>query len=81
MSGWTCRFSYHCPPATAFGRNRRKGSTNWRRLDNAYQQRISISPGPVFIPERNKMRPGLRIDIAYADDSAFVRFIRQEIGA
>lgn len=47
----------------------------------ASQQGIFIAPGSVFFPERDKTRPGMRINIAYADDPAFVRFIRQEIGA
>lgn len=45
----------------------------------ASQQGIFIAPGSVFFPERDKIRPGMRINIAYADDPAFVRFARQSI--
>ena len=40
---------------------------------------IFIAPGSVFFPEREKTRPGMRINIAYVDDPAFIRFIRQEV--
>lgn len=46
----------------------------------ASKQGIFIAPGSVFFPEREKTRAGMRINIAYADDPAFLRFIRQERG-
>lgn len=39
---------------------------------------IFIAPGSVFYPERESMRPGMRINIAYADDPAFLQFMKAE---
>jgi DNA-binding transcriptional MocR family regulator len=45
----------------------------------ASKQGIFIAPGSVFFAEREKVRPGMRINIAYVDDPAFTRFIGAEI--
>lgn len=41
----------------------------------ASQCGIFIAPGSVFFPDRAQSRPGLRINVAYADDPRFSRFI------
>jgi DNA-binding transcriptional MocR family regulator len=37
---------------------------------------IFIAPGSVFFQDRAQMKPGLRINIAYADDPRFLTFLR-----
>ena len=44
----------------------------------ATEHSIFIAPGSVFFPERESMRPGMRINVAYADDPTFVHFMRTE---
>lgn len=36
---------------------------------------IFIAPGSVFFPDARHARPGMRINIAYGDDQAFIRFL------
>lgn len=45
----------------------------------ASRQGIFIAPGTVFFPGRDKVRPGMRINIAYADDPAFIQFVKSEL--
>lgn len=44
----------------------------------ASHQGIFLAPGSVFFPERESMRPGMRINVAYADDPAFHQFMKGE---
>jgi DNA-binding transcriptional MocR family regulator len=41
---------------------------------------IFLAPGAVFYPDRNNARPALRVNVAYATDEKFVRFMRGAIG-
>ena len=45
----------------------------------ASEQGIFIAPGSVFFPERHNPRPGMRINIAHADDPQFLKFMRDEM--
>lgn len=46
----------------------------------ASEQGIFIAPGSVFFPDRHPTRPGMRINIAYGDDPAFIRFLKSVVG-
>jgi DNA-binding transcriptional MocR family regulator len=45
----------------------------------ASQCGIFIAPGSVFFPDRAQSRPGLRINVAYADDPRFTRFVSEAL--
>ena len=42
----------------------------------ASEQGIFIAPGSVFLPERQQADPGMRVNIAYADDPRLIRFLQ-----
>ncbi|KFC66851.1 Aspartate aminotransferase [Bosea sp. LC85] len=42
----------------------------------ASEQGIFIAPGSVFFPDRQQTRPGMRVNIAYADDPRLIRFLQ-----
>lgn len=42
----------------------------------ASEQGIFIAPGTVFFPERQQARPGMRVNVAYADDPVLIRFLQ-----
>jgi DNA-binding transcriptional MocR family regulator len=41
---------------------------------------IFLAPGSVFFPDRNDHLPALRINVAYASDARFLRFLRSALG-
>lgn len=43
---------------------------------HASGQGIFIAPGSVFFPDRQQNRPGMRVNVAYGDDPAFIRFLK-----
>lgn len=47
----------------------------------ASREGIFIAPGSVFFPDKAQVRPGLRINVAYADDARFLNFLRTNLGA
>lgn len=57
-----------------------EGTDDLALAARATKQGIFIAPGSVFFPERENTRPGMRINIAYVDDPAFIRFIKQDVG-
>ncbi|MBN9448332.1 MAG: hypothetical protein J0I67_15690 [Bosea sp.] len=51
----------------------------------ASEQGIFIAPGTVFLPDRRSGEldagpSGMRVNVAYADDPAFVAFLQKELG-
>ena len=45
----------------------------------ASQEGIFIAPGSVFYPDRGMGQPGMRVNVAYADDPRFSQFMAQQI--
>lgn len=42
----------------------------------ASEQGIFVAPGSVFLPDRSQDQPGMRVNIAYADDPRLIRFLQ-----
>lgn len=42
----------------------------------ASEQGIFIAPGSVFFPERHLIQPGMRVNVAYADDPRLIGFLQ-----
>lgn len=40
---------------------------------------IFIAPGSVFFPDKARVTPGLRVNVAYADDPRFLAFLREAL--
>ena len=52
----------------------------------ASEQGIFIAPGTVFLPDRRQLEldgglNGMRVNVAYADDPAFVSFLQSEMAS
>lgn len=56
-----------------------EGTDDLALAARASRQGIFIAPGAVFLPEKGRPRPGMRINIAYVDDPQFIRFMREEL--
>lgn len=54
-----------------------EGTDDLALAREASRQGIFIAPGSVFFPDRTRIRPGMRINVAYADDPRFTQFIAQ----
>lgn len=46
---------------------------------SASAQGIFIAPGTVFFPDRQQARPGMRINIAYGDDTRLIAFLQHAL--
>ncbi|MCA0401953.1 MAG: PLP-dependent aminotransferase family protein [Proteobacteria bacterium] len=55
-----------------------EGTDDLALAARASRHSIFIAPGSVFYPERECIRPGMRINIAYADDPSFLQFMKTE---
>jgi DNA-binding transcriptional MocR family regulator len=57
-----------------------KGHSDIELAQKASQQGIFLAPGSFFAVEPENYRPGIRINIARANDPRFFRFLREQFG-
>lgn len=54
-----------------------EGQSEIELARRAAAQGIFISPGAVFYPDRHSTQPSMRVNIAYANDERFLRFLQE----